>query len=52
MSTILVNHKVRRKENESSSSSTTAETLIARGMGSNYEKDKEDVGKSIIGNHG
>ena len=45
LSAALVNHKVRRKDKESSSSSTT-EALTAREIGSNHQKGKRDVGKS------
>jgi len=46
-----VNHEVRRKDKASSSSSTTAEALAARGIGFTHRKDKKDIGKSKVGNH-
>ena len=47
----LVNHEVRRKDKESSSSSTTTKTLTVRGISSNHQNGKGDVGKSKTGNH-
>ena len=47
----LVNREVRRKDKESSSSSTTIKTLTVRGISSNHQKGKGDVGKSKTGNH-
>jgi len=49
VSTALVNHEVRRKDKKSSSSSTTVEALIARGIFFNHQKCKGDVGKSKTG---
>ena len=48
MSAALVNHEVRRKDKQSSSSSTTAEAVTARGMGSNHWKGKGDFEKSKL----
>jgi len=48
VSAALVNLEVRRKDKESSSSSTTIETLTARVIGSNYQKGKRDVGESKL----
>jgi len=44
--TTLLNHKVRSKNNASSSSSTIAEALTAREIDFNHRKGKKDVGKS------
>ena len=41
VSATLVNHKARRKDKESSFSSTTTEALTARGIDSNHRKDKK-----------
>jgi len=38
VSDALVNHEVKRKDKESSSSSTIAEVLTARGVGFNHRK--------------
>jgi len=46
-----MNHEVRRKDKASSSSSLTAETLTVRGIYSNHQKGKGDIGKPKIGNH-
>jgi len=43
-SAALVNHEVRGKDKEFSSSSITEEALTERGISSNYRKGKEDVG--------
>jgi len=43
VSAALVNYEVRRKDKQSSSSSTSAETLVVKGRGSNQE------GESIRG---
>jgi len=43
---VLVNHEVRRKDKESTSSSITTEALTARGFGFNRQKGKRDVGMS------
>ena len=45
VSAALVNHEVRRKYNQSSSSSIIAESMTARGMGSNHQKGKKDFEK-------
>ena len=50
MSVALVNHMVRKKDKESSSSSITTEALTTRGMSFNYWKGKRDVGKPTTGN--
>jgi len=44
-----MNHKVRRKDKQFSSSSTTVEAMTARGMGSNHRKGKKKFEKSKIG---
>jgi len=41
---------MRRKDNESSCSSTVAEAMTARGIDSNHLKGKGDVGKSYTDN--
>ena len=41
VSTAIVNHEVRMKDKESSSSSTTTEALTARGIDSNHWKARE-----------
>jgi len=45
VSAALVNYEVRRKNKQSYSSSTSAETLVVRGRGSN-QKDKGVCGRS------
>ena len=50
VSTALVNHEVRRKDKTSSSSSTTAEALTAKGIDFNHRKGKRDVSKFKTGN--
>ena len=51
MSAALVNYKVRRKDKQSSSNSTTAETMTAREMGFNHWKGKREFEKSKVGGH-
>ena len=50
LSVALVNQEIRTKDKKSSSNSTTAEVLIARGIGSNHLNGKGDVGKFKTGN--
>jgi len=40
LSTVLVNYKVRRKDKQSSSKTTTAEAMTATRMSSNHRKVK------------
>ena len=47
----LVNHEMRRKDKESSSSGTTVEALTARRIGFNHRKGKGDTSNCKIGNH-
>ena len=42
----LVNYEVRRKDKHTSSKSTIAGEMTARGMGSNHQKGKGVFGKS------
>ena len=50
VSAALVNYKVRRKDKQSSFSSTSAEALVVRGRGSNQKgKDKRERFKSRPG---
>ena len=48
MSAALVDYKVRRKDKQYFSSSTTAEAMIVRGMGLNHRKDKGEFEKSKL----
>ena len=50
VSAALVNHEVRKKDKEFSSSSTTAETLTAKEMDFNHQNGKRDVDKSKTDN--
>jgi len=52
MSAAFVNHEVRRKDKTSSSSNTIVKALTARGIGSNYRREKREIGKSKIDNRG
>jgi len=45
----IVNYKVRRKDKQSSFSSTTTEMMTARGISSNHQKGKRGFGKSKPG---
>ena len=49
VSIALVSYEVRRKDKQSSSSSTTIEAMTARGMSSNHRKGKREFGKSKTG---
>jgi len=49
VSAALVNHEVKRKGKESSSSSISVEVLTAKRVGSNHNKGKGDFEKSKTG---
>ena len=51
MSAALVNEEVKRKNKQSSSSSTTANAMTARGMCSNYQEGKKESEKSKTSGH-
>ena len=51
VSAALVNYKVRKKDKQSSSSSTTSEVMTARGMCFNHRKGNEEFEKFKTGSH-